>query len=120
MSLTRECLTLIQIPVLPFVHGTNLNIARKICTTGFANLSTLVCSINSSYLKPPQDDGYYGKGIYFSSYALYTFPYFKSKEQPAIILSWVVPGNVYPVTENPFTTKSILGYVEHLLDEDMK
>jgi hypothetical protein len=37
---------------------------RKICGTGFANLSSL-------------DDGFYGKGIYFTTYALYALPYFQ-------------------------------------------
>eukprot|EP01127_Copromyxa_protea_P008069 TRINITY_DN1844_c0_g1_i2.p1 TRINITY_DN1844_c0_g1~~TRINITY_DN1844_c0_g1_i2.p1 ORF type:complete len:1097 (-),score=164.76 TRINITY_DN1844_c0_g1_i2:50-3340(-) len=30
------------LPVLPLVHGTSLSVARKICTTGFASLSSLV------------------------------------------------------------------------------
>lgn len=33
----------VKIPViLPVVHGTSLNVAWKICATGFANLSCLV------------------------------------------------------------------------------
>jgi hypothetical protein len=49
--------------ILPVIHGTALATAWKICATGFANLSCL-------------DDGFFGKGIYFTTYALYALPYF--------------------------------------------
>ena len=45
--------------------------------------------------------GWYGKGIYFSSYSTYTLPYIYQKPEPSIIISWVVPGHVYPVIEEP-------------------
>jgi len=61
--------------------------AYSICETGFAALSSL-------------DDGWYGKGIYFTSYAVYTVPYISRQKAPVIIVSWVLPGNVYPVIEN--------------------
>jgi hypothetical protein len=31
-------------------------------------------------------------GIYFTTYALYTLPYMKPQKEPAIIISWVLPG----------------------------
>eukprot|EP01127_Copromyxa_protea_P018107 TRINITY_DN5626_c0_g3_i2.p1 TRINITY_DN5626_c0_g3~~TRINITY_DN5626_c0_g3_i2.p1 ORF type:complete len:533 (-),score=92.68 TRINITY_DN5626_c0_g3_i2:42-1640(-) len=82
--------------ILPAVHGTDLNITWKICETGFANLSTL-------------DDGFFGKGIYFTSYALYALPYFEKKQTPAIIISWILPGNTYPVTEKSTDKKGFSG-----------
>lgn len=38
------------------------------------------------------DAGYFGKGIYFTSFPFYTLPYISSRRIPAIILSWVLPG----------------------------
>jgi hypothetical protein len=45
------------------------------------------------------DAGFYGKGIYFSTTAIYTLPYFGTRKNPALIISWLLPGNVYPVIE---------------------
>lgn len=45
-----------------------------------------------------KDAGYYGKGIYFTPDGLYTLPYIAPSRNPALILSWVTPGNVYPCT----------------------
>eukprot|EP01127_Copromyxa_protea_P024187 TRINITY_DN9391_c0_g1_i1.p1 TRINITY_DN9391_c0_g1~~TRINITY_DN9391_c0_g1_i1.p1 ORF type:complete len:1293 (-),score=185.35 TRINITY_DN9391_c0_g1_i1:106-3984(-) len=73
--------------ILPGIHGTDIKLAWKICETGFANLSSL-------------DDGFFGKGIYFTTYALYALTYLEKKNQPAMMVSWVLPGNTYPVTEN--------------------
>lgn len=50
-----------QVPIIPTIHGTNADVAFKICSTGFSALSTL-------------DEGYYGKGIYFTSSAHYALP----------------------------------------------
>lgn len=47
-------------------HGTNMEKARNILSSGFANLATL-------------DDGWYGKGIYFSTspeYLLFFYYYY--------------------------------------------
>jgi len=78
---------LVPVPIIPVCHGTDLPIAEKICETGFAALSSL-------------DDGWYGKGIYFTSYALYTLPYIMMRRAPAIIISYIAPGNVFPVSEH--------------------
>jgi len=80
--------------------------AWQIASQGFASIST-------------QDRGYYGKGIYFSSNAFYTVPYFITKKKPVILICFVIPGNPYPVTEssinpNNFTGKHIeTGYQSH-------
>jgi len=75
------------IPIVPVFHGTDMPVAEKICETGFATLSSI-------------DAGYFGKGIYFTPDQAYTIPYIVSRRQPTLILSWVVPGNVFPVTES--------------------
>uniref|UniRef100_A0A6B2KX99 PARP catalytic domain-containing protein n=1 Tax=Arcella intermedia TaxID=1963864 RepID=A0A6B2KX99_9EUKA len=85
-----------QVAILPVVHGTSLEIAQKILSTGFANLSSL-------------DNGWYGKGIYFSSSSLYCLPYLLNKKHGALIISFILPGNPYPVTEDPEGPDSLLG-----------
>jgi len=86
----------IRVPIVPMLHGTDGGIAEKICETGFASLSSL-------------DAGYFGKGIYFTSYGMYTLPYIASRNNPALILSYTLPGNVFPVTEDHQGPKSLVG-----------
>jgi len=83
-------------PILPVVHGTDTSIAWKIAQGGFASLSTL-------------DDGYYGKGIYFSTSAKYILPYYANKKNPTVLICLIIPGNTYPVTEFP-TSNKIMGH----------
>src|SRR5205085_7099879 len=68
------------VPVLATIHGTAATAAWKICSGGFAALSSL-------------DSGYYGAGIYFTTSAKYAVPYFATKAEPSIIISWVIVGN---------------------------
>jgi len=83
-------------PILPVVHGTSEGIAMKIAAGGFAALSTL-------------DSGFYGKGMYFSTSAIYTAPYFSKYKDPAILICLTIPGNPYPVVEDYATEKSLTG-----------
>eukprot|EP01125_Pyxidicula_operculata_P014817 TRINITY_DN4987_c0_g1_i1.p1 TRINITY_DN4987_c0_g1~~TRINITY_DN4987_c0_g1_i1.p1 ORF type:complete len:1811 (-),score=370.81 TRINITY_DN4987_c0_g1_i1:86-5518(-) len=85
-----------ELAILPVVHGTDKFIADKIAETGFAALSKL-------------DAGWYGKGIYFTTSTLYSVPYFATKKTPSVIVSMVVPGNVYPVIENHKEENSLEG-----------
>jgi hypothetical protein len=78
----------LSVPIIPCCHGTGRFVAEKIAETGFAALSSL-------------DAGYYGKGIYFTSYAVYAISYCCSQSHPALVLSWIFPGNVYAVVEKP-------------------
>jgi len=82
--------------IIPACHGTNQSIAEKICETGFASLSSL-------------DAGYFGKGIYFTTFSMYCVPYIAPKKQPTIIVSYLLPGNVYPVIEKVDGPNSLLG-----------
>jgi len=86
------------VPVLATIHGTAASAAWKICTGGFAALSSL-------------DSGYYGAGIYFTTSAKYAVPYFATKPEPAIIISWVLVGNAYPVIEHPRKTGTLAGTI---------
>eukprot|EP01127_Copromyxa_protea_P007982 TRINITY_DN1816_c0_g1_i1.p1 TRINITY_DN1816_c0_g1~~TRINITY_DN1816_c0_g1_i1.p1 ORF type:complete len:1295 (-),score=235.72 TRINITY_DN1816_c0_g1_i1:43-3522(-) len=87
------------IPIIPCVHGTDFSLAMAICSTGFAALSAL-------------DAGWYGSGVYFTTYASYTITYFSTRKDPAIIISYVTPGHVFPVTEaHTAQSNSLLGTV---------
>uniref|UniRef100_A0A6B2KZX8 EGF-like domain-containing protein n=1 Tax=Arcella intermedia TaxID=1963864 RepID=A0A6B2KZX8_9EUKA len=86
-------------PVIPVLHGTALSKAFKICDSGFAILGLL-------------DSGYYGQGIYVTTAAEYALQYTNSVgkgDSPAIIIAYVLPGNPYPVTENPKSPESLAG-----------
>jgi len=82
--------------IIPACHGTELTIAEKICATGFASLSSL-------------DAGFFGKGIYFSTHLQYCLPYFASRRNPAVLISWVLPGNTYPLIESHMSPQSLIG-----------
>jgi hypothetical protein len=87
-----------SVPVLATIHGTAGSAAWKICCGGFAALSSL-------------DSGYYSAGIYFTTSAKYAVPYFATKSEPAIIISWVIVGNAYPVIEHPRKSDSLAGTI---------
>jgi cysteine-rich repeat protein len=97
----------LQVPLLPVLHGTDYFIAEKIAQTGFASLSTL-------------DPGFFGKGIYFTTSLPYTLPYSCGKRRPAVIISYINMGHIFPVTEDhkgPRTLKGQAlksGYNSHL------
>jgi hypothetical protein len=55
------------------------------------------------------DEGYFGKGIYFTCDLLYTIPYSIGKRNPAVILSYIIPGNPFPVTESHKGDDKLLG-----------
>jgi len=96
-------------PLVPVIHGTDLSLAWRICTTGFVALSNL-------------DAGFYGKGIYFTTHTLYAYPYFQGRDKPSIIISFIIPGNIYPTTESPTVRETSLlgkgivsGYNSHFI-----
>jgi len=85
-----------KFPLLPVAHGTSEDVAFNIVKGGFVALASL-------------DAGYYGKGIYFTTYVLYTIPYFVSKPAPAIIVSLACLGNPFPVVEGHQDPDSLSG-----------
>jgi len=93
--------------VVPMIHGTSENAAFRVMEGGFGTVAGL-------------DDGYYGRGMYFTSDLRYANMYAKeidAKSQPGVkvfLIAAVLPGNPYPVTEHPFvvpfvTNESIEG-----------
>jgi len=86
------------VPILPVAHGTDFSLAMAICSTGFATLSSL-------------DAGWYGSGVYFTSYVMYALPYFSNRKDPALIISYVFLGNTYPIVEHAFSGNTLMGKV---------
>jgi len=90
-------LTDMDCPILAVVHATSKSKADKIIASGFAALAIL-------------DDGFYGKGMYYSSSATYIIPYFINSSEPCILICYVLPGNPYPVTEPPRASNNLVGH----------
>lgn len=86
----------LTIPLIPVLHGTDYVTSEMIARTGFAALSSL-------------DEGFFGKGIYFTTSLPYTLPYALAKKRPTVIVSYVNAGNVWPVTEEHKGPRSLKG-----------
>jgi hypothetical protein len=75
---------------VPMIQGTTEAAAWQICQQGFGVVATT-------------DDGYYGRGVYFTTKITYASTYAKAGEDGKVfLLSVVVPGNIFPITEHPF------------------
>jgi len=83
-------------PIIPVCHATDLAIAEKICETGFTSLSAL-------------EGGSFGRGIYFTTFSSYCLPFMGSARVPTILVSWLLPGNAYPVLEQVKSSDSLQG-----------
>jgi hypothetical protein len=46
--------------------------------------------------------------IFFHRYAI---PYFSKKQDPTLIISYIIPGNTFPVVEDPSSENNLVGYV---------
>jgi len=55
------------------------------------------------------DEGYYGKGIYFTSDFSYAEKYAKTNVngEKVFVIAVTIPGNVFPVLEHPFQSDDI-------------
>jgi len=65
-------------------HGTTLDVARSILNVGFASLAIL-------------DGGWFGNGIYFSTYPEYAFRYCMNKNDPCLVMCYLLLVNPYPI-----------------------
>eukprot|EP01127_Copromyxa_protea_P010060 TRINITY_DN2413_c1_g1_i1.p1 TRINITY_DN2413_c1_g1~~TRINITY_DN2413_c1_g1_i1.p1 ORF type:complete len:271 (-),score=42.85 TRINITY_DN2413_c1_g1_i1:83-865(-) len=86
----------LDVPILLTCHVTDFNIAMTIASTGFAALSSV-------------DVGWHGAGVYFTTHAMYACQYFAQRADPALLLSFVTLGNVFPVTESHTGPTSLTG-----------
>lgn len=84
------------VPIIACLHATDFATAKSIASKGFCALATL-------------DEGFYGKGIYFSTYGSYVAPYCIGKAQPAILVNLVVGGNAFPIIEAATDRSGFLG-----------
>jgi len=76
--------------VVPMIQGAKDDTVWNICQNGFA-------------LIPNIDEGYYGKGIYFTSDIDYASFFSSSTERGKIMLvAMVAPGNPFPISEHPY------------------
>ena len=77
--------------VFPMLQGTSEGAVWQICQQGFGVVGTT-------------DDGFYGKGVYFTSWLGYADKYAKrgTDGSKPFIVSMVIPGNFFPVVEHPF------------------
>jgi len=82
-------------PIIYAVHGTNMESVWKICETGFSTLGLV-------------DEGYYGKGIYCTTNVQYAC-FYSASSVKVLIISVILPGNIYPVIENPTVKPNLLG-----------
>ena len=90
--------------MIPGYQGTSENAAYRIVTNVFGTTATL-------------DDGYYGRGIYFTTSMKYASRYASSTNRGKVfLLSLVITGNTFPVTEYPFKEKPD-GGIETFIDE---
>jgi hypothetical protein len=86
--------------VVPMIHGTREDAAFRMIEGGFGNATATA-----------GDDGYFGRGMYFTSDMRYgkTFAReYDEKNHPGVkvfLITLVIPGNPYPVTEHPFIPK---------------
>jgi len=90
-----------QVPIIPMFQGTAENTCLKISQTGFSTVATL-------------DDGFYARGIYFTSsinYASYYSTLAMKGKSPyvCIMMAFVSPGNPYPIIESPIDPASFKG-----------
>lgn len=86
-------------------HGTNINNIETICEKGFV-------------LSNKNDEGWYGNGFYFTQMPSYCEYYIEKLRQPGktsqMILSWVILGKVFPVTDFSLVGKPcVTGYDSH-------
>eukprot|EP01120_Amphizonella_sp_Union-15-10_P013809 TRINITY_DN6505_c0_g1_i2.p1 TRINITY_DN6505_c0_g1~~TRINITY_DN6505_c0_g1_i2.p1 ORF type:complete len:347 (-),score=41.36 TRINITY_DN6505_c0_g1_i2:62-1102(-) len=77
-------------PVVTMLQGTSEDVVWQICQNGFAVVAA-------------RDDGWYGRGIYFTSYSNYALIYSlpNASGEKVLTINYVVPGACYPVIENP-------------------
>jgi len=92
-----DCNKNLDVPLIPAIHGTSIEVANKIALNSFGLVNSL-------------DEGYYGtKSCYFSGSVCYCLPYAVGKRTPTIIISYLNMGNVFPVTESHTSADTLMG-----------
>ena len=97
-------------------HGTSEANIRSIVQNNFYDMSDPEFAASRK-----TDPGFFGPGIYFSQYPTYGSSYAEKRKSNTLLLSWVLMGATYPVTEEPMTLTGLVpGYDSHYAIVDSK
>eukprot|EP01125_Pyxidicula_operculata_P012916 TRINITY_DN4251_c1_g5_i1.p1 TRINITY_DN4251_c1_g5~~TRINITY_DN4251_c1_g5_i1.p1 ORF type:complete len:682 (-),score=164.67 TRINITY_DN4251_c1_g5_i1:289-2334(-) len=81
-----------NVKVVPMLQGTSVGSVPHMSQTGFASTGL-------------RDKGWFGNGIYWTSYMDYALHYARTSpgkdDECAMFITFLVPGNIYPVVETP-------------------
>ena len=85
------------------IQGISENAGHRIAKNGFGTVATL-------------DPGWYGQGIYFTSRMAYASRYARPARDGSLLfmVSVVIPGNVLPITETPYTKPPLVNPAGYL------
>ncbi|MGE3953937.1 MAG: hypothetical protein AB7F31_01885 [Parachlamydiales bacterium] len=84
-----------SVGILPLWHATSGNNCHSICKTGFQSFGNHQGSATHSH---NTDEGYFGKGFYFTDSAKYAAQYYSSDGH--LLLAWVSMRSPYPVVSD--------------------
>lgn len=97
-------------------HGTSEDNVRSIMRNNFYDMTDPEFAAGRK-----TDPGFFGPGVYFSQYPAYGSAYAEKRRSNTLILSWVLMGTTYPVTEEPMTLNNLVpGYDSHYAIVDSK
>jgi len=95
------------IPILPAFQGLNETVAMRVCESGYS-------------VDLPSNTHFFGKGLYFTTdpiFALQSLEHQKvgadASPNKVLVLSILIPGNVFPVTEHPFKDENKEFFLDH-------
>jgi len=94
-------------------HGSTPTSIRSIGKEGFKHPDELKKAKKGKSKVTVLDDGYYGKGIYFSCYSDYAMWYSEERESNEILLCSLLPGNTYQCTGRMDGEDKMDGYDSH-------
>jgi len=89
---------------MPMVQATAEGAAWRIVENGFGTVATT-------------DEGFYGKGIYFTSDFSYAEKYVQLQTHQVFLIALTLPGNPFPVVEHPYRRNK---KGEILMDQNLK
>lgn len=87
----------LDVAIIPCLHGSSKMVSGFIAMTNNATLNNL-------------DPGFYGsKSIYFTTKIYYTLPYVGMHREGAVVISYIIPGNVFACDEVHTGPNSLMG-----------
>jgi len=106
-------------------HGTSSDSIQKICASNFLHPNNLKpaaqkgkknAAKHNMKEKPVEllDDGYFGKGIYFTTFSDYALWYSEERNSDQVLLSKLLPGKSYKCTQRMDGQGLKKGYHSHI------